>query len=41
MNPEQVRALLTVALMAAFADGHRDAREREHVRRIAESLSRA
>jgi uncharacterized protein (DUF697 family)/tellurite resistance protein len=40
MNPEQTRALLTVALMAAFADGHQDAREREHVRRIAESLSR-
>ncbi len=40
MNPEQTRALLTIALMAAFADGHQDAREREHVRRIAESLSR-
>ncbi|AVZ80548.1 GTPase [Zoogloeaceae bacteirum Par-f-2] len=40
MNPEQTRALLTIALMAAFADGHQDAREREHVRRVAESLSR-
>jgi uncharacterized protein (DUF697 family)/tellurite resistance protein len=41
MNPDQTRALLTIALMATFADGHQDAREREHVRRIAESLSSA
>lgn len=40
MNPDHTRALLTIALMAAFADGRQDAREREHVRRIAESLSR-
>jgi uncharacterized protein (DUF697 family)/tellurite resistance protein len=39
MNPEQTRSLLTVCLMAAFADGHQDPREREHVRRVAESLS--
>nr|WP_269140178.1 DUF533 domain-containing protein [Pseudothauera nasutitermitis] len=40
MTPEHTRALLTIALMAAFADGRQDGREREHVRRIAESLSR-
>lgn len=39
MNPEQTRSLLTVCLMAAFANGHQDAREREHLRRIAASLS--
>jgi len=39
MNPEQTRSLITVCLMAAFADGHQDPREREHVRRVAESLS--
>ncbi|WP_407278519.1 DUF533 domain-containing protein [Aromatoleum evansii] len=39
MTPEQNRSLITVCLMAAFADGHNDPREREHVRRTAESLS--
>ncbi len=39
MNPEQTRSLITICLMAAFADGHQDPREREHVRRVAESLS--
>lgn len=39
MTPEQTRSLLAVCLMAAFADGHNDPREREHVRRTAESLS--
>ena len=39
MTAEQTRSLLTVCLMAAFADGHNDPREREHVRRTAESLS--
>ncbi|NMF91491.1 YcjF family protein [Aromatoleum petrolei] len=39
MTPEQNRSLTTVCLMAAFADGHNDPREREHVRRTAESLS--
>lgn len=36
MNPDN--ALLTIALFAAFADGVKDDREREHVRRFAESL---
>ena len=41
MNTAQTRAVLTVALMAAFADGLKDDREREEVRRIAESLASA
>lgn len=36
MTPDH--ALLTLALHAAFADGMKDDREREHVRRFAESL---
>ena len=39
MTTEQIRSLLAVCLMAAFSDGHQDPREREHVRRVAESLS--
>ena len=39
MTPEQTRSLITVCLIAAFADGHNDPRERDHVRRAAESLS--
>jgi uncharacterized protein (DUF697 family)/tellurite resistance protein len=38
MNPEQVRATLTIALMAAFADGLKDERERAAVKRVAEAL---
>lgn len=38
MNPEQARAIMTICLMAAFADGRKDNAEREHVRRVAESL---
>ncbi|MGD9869692.1 MAG: YcjF family protein [Thauera sp.] len=40
MNPEQTRSLVAICLMAAFADGHQNAEEREHVRKVAESLSR-
>lgn len=36
MAPEQ--ALLSVSLFAAFVDGAKDDREREHIRRVAESL---
>jgi len=39
MNTEQQRAILTIALYAAFADGVKDDREREEIRRIAEALS--
>lgn len=39
MNPEQQRAILTLALFAAFADGEKHAREREEIRRIADALA--
>ncbi|MDP3031060.1 MAG: DUF533 domain-containing protein [Rhodocyclaceae bacterium] len=38
MTPEQQRAILAIALYAAFADGAKHDREREEIRRIAESL---
>ncbi len=40
MNTQQARALVAIALMAAFADGRQDAAEREQVRKVAESLGR-
>ena len=39
MNAEQQHAILTISLYAAFADGIKDDREREEIRRIAESLA--
>lgn len=39
MNPESQRALLTLIVFAAFADGEKHAREHEAIRRIAESLA--
>lgn len=39
MNQEQQKAILTIALLAAFADGVNDEREREQIRRLAESLA--
>jgi uncharacterized protein (DUF697 family)/tellurite resistance protein len=38
MNPQETRSVLTIALMAAFADGLKDDRERAAVKRVAESL---
>ena len=38
MNPEQQKSILAIALFAAFADGAKHDREREQIRRIAESL---
>lgn len=38
MNPEQQRSILAIALFVAFADGAKHDREREEIRRIAESL---
>jgi uncharacterized protein (DUF697 family)/tellurite resistance protein len=38
MNPEQQRSIVAIALFAAFADGAKHDREREEIRRIAESL---
>ncbi len=39
MNPEN--AILTISLFAAFADGANDDREREHIRRFADTLGAA
>lgn len=38
MTPNQQQAVLTIGLMAAFADGANDDREREQIRQMAESL---
>ncbi len=38
MTPQQQKAILSIALFAAFADGKKHEREREEIRRIAESL---
>jgi uncharacterized protein (DUF697 family) len=38
MNTQQTRSILTVALMAAFADGAKDEREREAIHRLSETL---
>jgi uncharacterized protein (DUF697 family)/tellurite resistance protein len=38
MDTQQTRATLTVALMAAFADGLKDEREREAVKQVADAL---
>lgn len=40
MQNEQTRAIVAICLLAAFADKRKDDREREHIRRVAESLSR-
>lgn len=39
MTADETRAVLTVSLLAAFADGAKHDREREEIRRIAEGLS--
>src|SRR5687768_16138965 len=39
MLTSQQQAVLTIALLAAFADGAKDDREREEIRRIADSLA--
>ncbi len=41
MTPAETRAILSLSLMAAFADGGKHDREREEVKRIAEGLSQA
>ncbi|MGB7737516.1 MAG: DUF533 domain-containing protein, partial [Steroidobacteraceae bacterium] len=38
MDNQQTKSILTVALMAAFADGLKDERERESVRKLAEAF---
>ncbi len=39
MNREEQNAILAIAIHAAFADGAKDEREREEVRRLAENLA--
>ncbi|THU04059.1 GTPase [Lampropedia puyangensis] len=39
MTQSEVRAILTIALLAAYADSEKHAREREEIRRIAEGLA--
>jgi uncharacterized protein (DUF697 family)/tellurite resistance protein len=39
MSTPQQQAVLTIALLASFADGAKDDREREEIRRIADSLA--
>lgn len=39
MNTEERKAILAISLMAAFADGSKDDRERAEIRRIAETLA--
>ena len=39
MTLDQQKSILTIALLAAFADGNKDDAEREEIRRIAESLA--
>ena len=38
MTPEQQQSILAIALFAAFADSNKDDREREEIRRIADTL---
>ena len=39
METQQTKSILTVALLAAFADGLKDERERESVRKLAEAFN--
>ena len=39
MTLDQQKSILTIALLAAFADGAKDDAEREEIRRIAQSLA--
>lgn len=38
MTPEQQHAILAISLLAAFADGAKEEREREQIRQLADSL---
>ncbi|WP_092937309.1 YcjF family protein [Paracidovorax wautersii] len=39
MQPQHTRAVMAIGLLAAFADEHKDERERDHLRELAQSLS--
>lgn len=40
MSPQEQQSILTIALLAGFADGHKADTEREAIRRMAESLGK-
>jgi hypothetical protein len=40
MSSQELQSILTIALLAAFADGHKADTEREAIRRMAESLEK-
>jgi tellurite resistance protein len=39
MTGQERQAIMTLAIMAAFADGRNEAAERDEVKRVADSLS--
>ena len=39
MNEQEQQAILTLCLMAAFADGHKNESERAELKRIADALA--
>ena len=39
MNTEEIRAVLTICLLAAYADGDKHDREREQIRQVAQGLA--
>ncbi|RYG08854.1 MAG: GTPase, partial [Burkholderiales bacterium] len=39
MTPDETRAILTLSLLAAFADGDKHSRERDEIKRIAEGFA--
>lgn len=39
VTPEETRAILTLCLLASFADGEKHARERDEIRRVAQNFS--
>ncbi len=41
MSPSETQSVLTVSLLAAFADGDKHDRERTEIKRIADGLSQA
>jgi DnaJ-domain-containing protein 1 len=39
MNTEEIRAILTICLLASYADGDKHDREREQIRQVAQGLA--
>ncbi len=40
VSPEETRAILTLCLLASFADGEKHARERDEIKRVAQNFSK-